>query len=90
MDGTCCRAAYCARFDTDAAPPWLRVLYRTPFLDRFAYPLMVRPGYGYLQPFPDADATDLAPFPGGGWRPEEPDHAQPSSVSWLRPDGDAG
>ena len=77
---------YGARFDTEAAPRWLRLLFSTPLLDRFAYPLMVRNGHAFLKPFPARDAADRDPFPGGGWRLEEPDYAQPGSVSWLRLD----
>jgi hypothetical protein len=31
-------SGYGARFDANAAPFWLRVLFQTPFVDRFAYP----------------------------------------------------
>ena len=80
---------YGARFDTRAAPRWLRLLFSAPFLDRFAYPLMVRRGHAYLAPSPAMEAAERDPFPSGGWRPEEPDYVQPGSVSWLRTDGDA-
>ncbi len=38
---------YAARFDTASAPVWLRILYATPFLDRFAYPQLVSRGLGF-------------------------------------------
>jgi hypothetical protein len=43
---------YGASFDLQAAPIWLRIWFRTPFVDRFAYPVMVRRGYAYLRPMP--------------------------------------
>jgi hypothetical protein len=58
---------YGASFDVRSAPFWLRVWFRTPFLDRWAYPQLVRRGLGYLTPHPDVppeareDVTD-------GWR----------------------
>lgn len=77
---------YSARFDTRAAPVWLRVLFSTPFLDRFAYPLLVRRGLAYLAPSPAVEAAERDPFPAGGWRLESPASVQPGSVSWLRAD----
>jgi len=74
---------YGARFDVAAAPLWLRVFFRTPFIDRFAYPLMVRRGHAYLAPSPDS-AEKRDPFPIGGWRLEDDDYAQPGSVAWLQ------
>ena len=75
---------YGARFDTRAAPLWLRLLFGTPLLDRFAYPLMVRRGHAYLAPSPALEAAERDPFPSGGWRLEEPDYVQPGSVASLR------
>jgi|GEM_PF-5192595 len=43
---------YGASFDTKAAPWWLRLWFSTPFLDRFAYPIMVRRGFGHLALMP--------------------------------------
>lgn len=43
---------YGASFDLEAAPLWLRLWFGTPFIDRFAYPVMVRRGHGYLTPMP--------------------------------------
>lgn len=39
---------YGAWFDIRHAPLWLRLWFRTPILDRFAYPVVVRRGLGYL------------------------------------------
>ena len=46
---------YGATFDRTGAPLWLRVLVRTPFVDRFGYPLLVRRGLGQLHAHPGAD-----------------------------------
>jgi hypothetical protein len=43
---------YGASFDTKAAPLWLRLWFNTPLVDRFAYPVMVQRGFGYLTPMP--------------------------------------
>jgi len=75
---------YGARFDAQAATLWLRLLVGTPFLDRFAYPLLVRRGHAYLTPFPALNSADRDPFPSGGWQLEAPDYVQPGSVSWLQ------
>jgi len=64
---------YGAVFDVRAAPLWLRLLVHTPFIDRFAYPLLVRRGHGYLTRFsggPSAEPGDIT----GGWRFGTPDH----------------
>jgi hypothetical protein len=71
---------YGAHFELRTAPIWLRVLYRTPFLDRFAYPALVRRGLGVLSPHPhwaDGEQTTVT----GGWRVD--DDTQPGSVSPL-------
>ena len=78
---------YGAHFDTALAPIWLRILYATPFLDRFAYPQLVRRGLGFLAPHPGLSATELDPVI-GGWQLENPHHRAPGSVAWLHPDGD--
>lgn len=75
-------AGYGARFDVAAAPAWLRMLFHAPFVDRFAYPLLVRRGHGYLQPSPDAAAAELGPVD-GGWRLDPPGFAPPGSTGWL-------
>ena len=74
---------YSLRFDVDAAPFWLRAFFRTPFLDRFAHPLMVRRGHAYLTPFPTSDGP-RDPFPEGGWRLENPGYVDPASVTQLQ------
>jgi hypothetical protein len=56
--------------DIAGAPRWLRLLFRTPFLDRFAYPALVRRGHAWLTPGPTVDSErDAVP---AGWqvRPE--------------------
>ncbi len=77
---------YGARFDARAAPGWLRVLFHTPFLDRFAYPLLVKRGHGYLRPSPHSAAQDLASVP-SGWRIDPPNYEPPGSSAWLTRDG---
>lgn len=73
---------YGARFEISAAPVWLRLLYGAPFLDRFAYPLLVRRGLGFLVQQPgwqkeDRDVVD------GGWRLDTEAHP-PGSIAELR------
>jgi hypothetical protein len=58
---------YSARFELDAAPRWLRVWFHTPFVDRFAYPLAVRRGFGVLHPHPGWPADEREDVP-AGWR----------------------
>jgi hypothetical protein len=72
---------YGAQFELDGAPAWLRLWFRTPFLDRFAYPVAVRRGYGWLTPPPGA-----APVPTdvGDWRIRPDDYQPPGSVAVLR------
>lgn len=60
---------YGARFEVERAPLWLRVLFATPFVDRFAYPLLVRRGLGVLGPHPGFPVDRLGPVP-DGWRVE--------------------
>lgn len=74
---------YGARFDPSGAPRWLRLLYGTPFLDRFAYPLLVRRGLGFLSPQPGWPDEDLGVVD-GGWRLESPEWIAPGSVAELR------
>lgn len=62
---------YGARFDLTGAPRWLRVWFRTPFVDRFAYPVVVRRGYGILTSNPGTPASELGPVP-SGWRTSQP------------------
>jgi hypothetical protein len=57
---------YGASFETEAAPRWLRVWFRMPFIDRFAYPIMVRRGYAVLTPMPGHVLSEVPP----GWKTE--------------------
>ena len=74
---------YGADFDVASAPWWLRLWFRTPFLDRYAYPRLVRRGHGYLTPFPDHAANEREPVR-GGWRLRDPSYVPPGSVADLR------
>lgn len=56
---------YGAVFEIAGAPLAARVLLRIPFLDRFAYPMMVRAGCGYLIRHPGARVATVPPD--GGW-----------------------
>ena len=58
---------YGARFTLDSAPLLLRLWFRIPVLDRFAYPVAVRRGYGVLDPHPawPPDKREAVP---DGWR----------------------
>lgn len=58
---------YGASFDLRSAPLWLRAWFRAPFLDRFAYPLLVRRGLGYLTPHPGVPPEEREEVP-DGWR----------------------
>lgn len=78
---------YGARFDIASAPVWLRILYATPFLDRFAYPQLVYRGLGFLAPHPGLSAAELDPVT-GSWRLEDPHYRSPGSIAWLHPDRD--
>jgi len=60
---------YGATFEVSHAPVWLRALYRLPFVDRFAYPLLVARGYGVLRAHLDLPTDALGPVT-GGWRVE--------------------
>jgi hypothetical protein len=61
---------YGAQFDVASAPWWLRLWFHLPFLDRFAYPLLVQRGFGYLVPSRDWPAERREPVT-GGWRVRE-------------------
>lgn len=58
---------YGAYFDLAAAPWWLRGLFRSPFIDRFAYPILVSRGYGWLTAQPGVDGDEAAAT-ARGWR----------------------
>jgi hypothetical protein len=75
---------YGADFDVAAAPWWLRLWFHLPFVDRYAYPRLVRHGLGYLTPFPDCPEEEREPVR-GGWRLREPGYRRPGSVVSYRP-----
>lgn len=60
---------YGATFEVSRAPMWLRILHGLPFVDRFAYPLLVARGYGMLRAHPGLLTDALGPVT-GGWRVE--------------------
>ena len=70
---------YGADFDLHDAPLWLRVWFHTPFLDRFAYPVAVRRGYGWLTRQPEREPGPV----GAGWRVRPADYQAPGSVASL-------
>ncbi|WP_139813352.1 hypothetical protein [Prescottella equi] len=62
-----------ARFDLSHAPWWLRGWMATPFIDRFAYPVVVARGLGYLTAHPGSDPAGLSSDAAArGWRLGEP------------------
>ncbi|MGH3788341.1 MAG: hypothetical protein ACRDRG_17750 [Pseudonocardiaceae bacterium] len=75
---------YGANFDLRAAPWWLRLWAKTPFIDRFAYPQLVRRGHGYLTPFPDFPNAERDPV-SSGWQLREADKYPAGSMVALRP-----
>lgn len=60
---------YGAHFDVAAAPWWLRALFRSPLVDRFAYPMLVSRGYGWLTEQPGMGCDPAAAI-ARGWRIE--------------------
>ena len=75
-----------ARFDVRSAPLWLRAMFRTPLVDRFAYPLLVKRGHGYLLVHADALPQELGAVT-AGWRIDPPDVEPPGSsgpLTWGR------
>ena len=59
-----------AQFDLVAAPWWLPAWFRTPLLDRFAYPVVVRRGHGWLSMHPGVTVRQevIVPARAAGWR----------------------
>ena len=60
-------AGYGASFALERAPRWLRLWFRMPFVDRFAYPFLVHRGFGYLTADPGISPDHLGEV-GSGWR----------------------
>ena len=56
---------YGAAFDLHSAPWWLRVWFHTPVVDRYAYPVVVHRGYGWLSPQPGLTDDELGRVPAG-------------------------
>jgi len=62
-----------ARFDLSRAPLCLTAWMATPFVDRFAYPVVVGRGLGYLTAHPGSRLATLPPDAAArGWRSEDP------------------
>lgn len=77
---------YGASFELDGAPWWLRLWFRTPFLDRYAHPVVVARGYGFLLPHPQWTDDDRE-VPARGWRVREAGYTPPGATSDLGPAG---
>lgn len=75
-------AGYGARFEVRSAPHWLRLLVRMKILDRFAYPLLVRRGFGFLQAHDDAPPWQRGTVT-NGWRLEAGAYVHPGSSAEL-------
>lgn len=73
---------YGADFDLRSAPRWLRLWFHTPILDRYAYPVVVRRGYGWLSPHPGLSANEFGHLP-AGWRIRPRDYRPPGSTAYL-------
>src|SRR5204862_5863828 len=73
---------YGAEFDLHGAPWWLRVWSHTPFVDRFAYPAVVRRGFGWLSPQPGLTVAELGRVP-AGWRIRPNGYQSPGSTAEL-------
>jgi len=58
---------YGMQWDLSDAPLWLRAWFRFPFLDRFAYPVVVHRGFAWLSPHHASDEGDREQVP-PGWR----------------------
>jgi hypothetical protein len=63
---------YGASFELEGAPVWLRTWLHAPFIDRFAYPLAIRRGFGVLTPHRGCPPEERGPVP-EGWRVEDSD-----------------
>lgn len=58
---------FASSFEISRAPLWLRLWFRTPVLDKFARPVAVRRGFGYLAPDAKLAPEQLGKV-GPGWR----------------------
>jgi hypothetical protein len=76
------RADYGADFDVAGAAWWLRLWFRTPFVDRYTHPRLVRRGLGHLTPFPDRRDEDRETGP---WRLAVPRAGPAATGSGERP-----
>ena len=74
---------YGASFDVASAPWWLRAWFRTPFVDRYAYPRLVRRGHGYLVADPSWPEKSREAV-GAGWRLRDPADRPSGSATYLR------
>jgi hypothetical protein len=74
---------YGAEFELAGAPWWLRLWFRTPLLDRYAHPVAVARGHGFLLPNPYCPEEERE-VPAQGWRVREPGYFPPGSRSDLR------
>lgn len=72
-----------ASFGWDRAPRWVRLLHRSPIIDRFAYPVMVHLGLGRLSVV-HAEQFSAAEATARGWVVLPPDYEDPGSVAPLR------
>ena len=78
-----------ATFDVASAPWWLRLWFKTPFVDRFACPLMVKRGFGYVRPDWGSSGEEPEQVT-GGWKLREPGYIAPGSYVSYRPVDEAG
>lgn len=74
---------YGAEFALREAPWWLRVWFSIPFIDRFAYPIVVRRGHGWLSPMPGL-STEQRGQVSPGWRIRPDGYQAPGSSAVLR------
>ncbi|GAA1241927.1 hypothetical protein [Oryzihumus leptocrescens] len=77
-----------AAFEVGAAPRWLRVLFFAPFIDRFAYPLLVARGLGSLDVV-DPDLFDADAARTKGWRILPQGYVAPRTWTTLRSSADS-
>jgi hypothetical protein len=56
---------YGLTWDLGTSPAWLRIWLATPFLDRLAYPVLIRRQVAWLVPHPGWRDEDRDPVPRG-------------------------